>query len=63
MHMHMHMRRYLGAFAYILMDSVEPTDKCFEVEVLSKVVVDLSGVSASTSVSVVVVVRMNTQCD
>ena len=45
------------------MDSVETTDKCFEVEVLSTVVMDLSGVSASTSVSVVVVVRMNTQCD
>ena len=51
------------ALAYILMDSVETTDKRLEVEVLSTVVMDPFGVWARTSVSIVVVVSMNAQCD
>ena len=41
------------ALAYILMSSVETTDKRFEVEVPSTAVLDMSGVSRSTSVSMV----------
>ena len=44
------------ALAYILMSSVETTNKRFEVEVPSTAVMDMSGVSAGTSVTIVVVV-------
>ena len=44
------------ALGYILMDSVKTTDKRFEVEVPSTAIMDMFGVSAGTSVSIVVVV-------
>ena len=44
------------ARAYILVGSFETTDERFEVEVPSTAVMDMSGVSAGTSVSMVVVV-------
>ena len=44
------------ALAYILMSSVETTDKRLEVEVPSTAVMDMPGLSAGTSVSKVVVV-------
>ena len=44
------------ATAYLLMDSVETTDKRFEVGVPSTAIMDRFGVSAGTSVSIVVVV-------
>ena len=44
------------ARAYILVGSVDTTDERFEVEVPSTAVMDISGVSAGTSVSIVVVV-------
>ena len=43
------------ALAYILLSSVETTKKRFEVEVPSTAVMDMSGVSAGTSVTTVVV--------
>ena len=45
-----------SAPAYILMSSIETTNKRFEVEVPSTAVIDMSGVSAGTSVPTVVVV-------
>ena len=46
--------------ACILAGSVEKTDERFEVEVPSTAVVDMSGISAGTSVSIVVVATADT---